>query len=101
MQVFGSARNNAVIEERLQVSLNDQARRLSMMIERGKDEGFCDPEQDTTAITLLCQAIGIGTHLLLAAGLEDRYIPSEQDRLTLFMKLLGSVASDPTTETPG
>nr|MDE0500607.1 TetR/AcrR family transcriptional regulator [bacterium] len=101
VQVFGSARNNAVIQERLQGFINDQAHQLSMMIERGKDEGFCDPELDTTAITLLCQAIGIGTHLLLAAGLEDRHIPSEQDWLTLFVKLLGVVASDPTTESTG
>ncbi|MDE0188513.1 MAG: TetR/AcrR family transcriptional regulator [bacterium] len=101
VQVFGSARNNPIIEERLQAFLNDQAHQLSMMIERGKDEGFCDPEQDTTAITLLCQAIGIGTHLLLAAGLADRYIPSEQDWLALFVKMIGSVAPGPTTESTG
>ena len=101
VQVFGSARNNAVIQERLQGFLNDQAHQLSMMIERGKDEGFCDPEQDTVALTLLCQAIGIGTHLLLAAGLADRYIPSEQGWLALFAKLLGSVAPGPTTESHG
>ena len=101
VQVFGSARNNEAIQERLQVFLNDQAHQLSQLIERTKDEGFCDVEQDTTALTLLCQAIGIGTHLLLAAGLADRYIPSEQDWLALFVKLLGTVSPGPTTGSTG
>ena len=101
VQVFGSARNNEVIQQRLKSFLNDQAHQLGLMIERSKNEGFCDPEQDTAALTLFCQAIGIGTHLLLAAGLADPYVPSEQNWLALFAKLLGSVAPGSTTGSTG
>ena len=87
VQVFGSARNNAEVQERLQRFLNDQADQMRAIVERGKDEGFCDPTHDTGAVTLLWQAAGIGMHLVLSAGLADRHIPSEQDWVDLILHI--------------
>ena len=93
VQVFGSARNNEAVRERLQRFLNEQADQLSSLVERGKDEGICDPELSTVAVTRLCQAVGLGTHLLLRAGLDDRHVPSEQDWIALLEMLTGTVDS--------
>ena len=90
VQVFGSARNNEAVQARLQRFLNDQADQLTQLVERGKDEGFCDPELSTVAVTLLCQAIGIGPHLLLSAEREDRHIPPEHEWTALLLKLIGT-----------
>lgn len=91
VQVFGSARNNAAIQERLQRFLDDQADQLCDLIERGKQEGYFDPELETAALALFCQAVGIGTHLLLSGGLSDRHIPSEYDWIAVLMKVISSV----------
>ena len=89
VQVFGSARNNTVVQERLQRFLDEQADQLSRRVERSQEEGFCDPELDTAAVTMLFQALGIGVHLILSAGLADRHIPSEQNWIELLHTLIG------------
>ena len=91
IQVFSGARNNPAIQARLQKFLNDQADHVSRLIEKGKHEGFHDPDLSTVAVTLLCQAIGIGTHLLISAGLDDRHIPSQQEWASLLTKVVGMV----------
>lgn len=78
-QVFGSARTNPEIQERLQRFLDEQADQLRALVERAKDEGLFDAEYDAASVTLMIHAIGIGTHLVLSAGLADRHIPSGQD----------------------
>ena len=78
-QVFGSARSNPEIQERLQRFLDEQADQLRALVERAKDEGLFDAEYDAASVTLMIHAIGIGTHLVLSAGLADRHIPSGQD----------------------
>ena len=93
VQVFGSARNNAVVGERLQRFLDDQADQLVHLVDRAKDAGICDPGYDTTAVALMIQSIGIGTHLLRSAGLADRHVPSEQNWTTLVLRVLGSLES--------
>lgn len=75
---FG-ARGDAAVQDRLRQFLNEQADQIGALIERGKDEGTLHPELKTDAATLLVHAIGIGTHLLISAGLDDRHIPSVQD----------------------
>ena len=92
VQVFGSARNNAAVRERLQRFLNDQAEQISRMVEGAKDERLCDPDLSTVAATLMIQAIGLGTHLLLSAGRDDRHLPSEDEWTALLVKLIGAVA---------
>ena len=78
-QVFGSARTNPEIQERLQRFLDEQADQLRALVERAKDEGLFDAEYDAASVTLMIHAIGIGTHLVLSAVLADRHIPSGQD----------------------
>ena len=90
VQVFGSARNNTAVRERLQHFLDKQADQLSRRVERSKEEGFCNPELDTVAVTLLFQAVGIGTHLILSAGLVDRHVPSEENWIAVLHTLIGT-----------
>ena len=89
-QVFGSARNNAAIQQLLQRFLDEQADQLRGLVERAADEGFFDAEYDTASATLMIHAIGIGTHLVLSAGLADRHVPSEQDWATWLMHVMAS-----------
>lgn len=88
VQVFGDARNNEAIRMRLQQFLNEERQHLSRLVELGKDAGYCDPGYSTAAITLLCQSIGIGVHMLISAGMEDRHIPSEDQWNTLLSTLI-------------
>ena len=92
VQVFGSARNNVAVRERLQQFLNDQADQLSHLVEKGKDEGIVDPEFSTTAMALVLQAIAIGTHLLLSAGRDDRHIPTHDDWRELALALISNLS---------
>ena len=89
-QVFGSARNNAAIQQLLQRFLDEQADQLRGLVERAADEGLFDAEYDTASVTLMIHAIGIGTHLVLSAGLADRHIPSEQDWAAWLMHVMAS-----------
>ena len=79
IQVFSAARSDAAVQARLHRFLNEQADQLSSLVERGKREGFYKPELSTVALTLLCQSIGIGAHVVLRAGLDDRHIPSHEE----------------------
>ena len=100
VQVFGSARNNAAVRERLERFLNDQADQFHSLVERAKDEGLCDPDLDSVAVTLLLQAAGIGTHLVLSAGLADRHIPSVEDWVELVLQVARKVNGAVELQTP-
>ncbi|MDE0170416.1 MAG: TetR/AcrR family transcriptional regulator [bacterium] len=91
IQVFGSARNHPAVGERLRRFLNDQSDQLTHLIEKGKTEGPYSAELSTVAVTLMCQAIGIGTHLLISAGLDDRHIPTEEEWTELLRQVIGLV----------
>ena len=91
VQVFGSARNNAQVEERLQRFLNDQASQLTGLVERAKEAGIVDAEHDTAALALLIQSAGTGTHLLKSGGLSDQYLPSEANWVALIVRIMSSV----------
>ena len=91
IQVFGSARNHPAVRDRLRRFLNDQSDQLTHLIEKGKKEGSSNPELSTVAITLLYQAIGIGTHLLISAGLDDHHIPTEQEWTQLLKQVISLV----------
>lgn len=75
---FG-VRGDDAIQARLRQFLNEQSDQIGGLIERGKSEGTLHPELNTVAVALLVQAIGIGTHILISAGLDDRRVPSAQD----------------------
>ncbi len=92
VQVFGSARNNEAIRACLQQFLDEEADQLSDIVELGKNAGFCDPGLSTAAMTLLCQAIGIGVHLLMSAGRDSRHVPAEDDWEALLWRLIYAVS---------
>ena len=71
IQAAGSAAASDTITAALAGFLNEEAQQLGCIIEAGKAAGLVDPELDTTALALLCQAVGIGTHLVLTAGLDE------------------------------
>ena len=100
LQVFSSARNNEAVQERLKQFLNDQADQMSRIVERGKAEVPSFTGLDSAAISLMVQAIGIGAHLLLSSGLEDRHIPSEQDWAILIESMLMTGLGAPAQELP-
>ena len=90
-QVFGGARNNEAIQACLLEYLNEEADQLSRIVEQVRDDGFIGPDHSTAAIAFLCQALGIGAHLLITAKLDERHLPSEHDWLTLLATLIDSV----------
>lgn len=91
-QVFGSARNNPAIQQLLQHFLDEQADQLRALVERAADEGALDAEHDVASVTLMIHAIGIGTHLVLSAGLADRHVPSGQDWVAWMTHVIASSA---------
>jgi len=91
-QVFGSARNNVAIQERLQRFLDEQADQLRALVEKAVDEGSLGAEYDVASVTLMIHAIGIGTHLVLSAGLADRHIPSGQDWVAWLTHVIATAA---------
>jgi len=98
IQVFGSARNHPAVRDRLRRFLNDQSDQLTHLIEKGKTEGPYNAELSTVAVTLMCQAIGIGTHLLISTGLDARHIPTEEEWTELLRQVI-SLVYPPTKQT--
>ena len=97
VQVFGSARNNEDIRRCLQEFLDEEADQVSRIIDAGKQDGFADPQLSTAAMTLLCQAVGLGVRLLVLSGLNDRHVPTPSEWNELLARLIGSVAPPDTT----
>ena len=77
---------------RLQQFLERHADQVSTLVERAKNEGMCDPELSTTALSLLIQAIGVGTEMLLSAGRSERLIPSEQEWVDVLVTMIAAAA---------
>ncbi|MDE0654205.1 MAG: TetR/AcrR family transcriptional regulator [bacterium] len=91
VQVFGSARNNESIRACLDRFLNEDAGQLGRLIDVAKEQGFCDPQLSTAALSLFCQAIGIGIDLLLTSGLDDHYRPAANDWSALIARVIDAV----------
>lgn len=82
-QVFGSARNNEAIRRCLLEFLDEEVQQLGRIVNQMKGDGFIDPAHSTTAIAFICQALGIGSHLLITAGLAERHVPPKPNGLAL------------------
>ena len=80
-QVFGSARNNEAIRKSLLDYLDRDIDRWKTLVERLKVDGFIAPQHSTGAIAFTLEALGIGAHLLVSAGLDERHIPTEEEWL--------------------
>ena len=97
VQVFGSARNNPAVQQSLQEFLEIQADQLCDLVERAKDEGFCDRALNTPAMVLLIQSAGIGIHLLLSAERADRHIPTVENWVELVALLINAAGPSKST----
>ena len=93
IQAAGSAVASDAIAAALAGFLNEEAQQLACLIEAGKDAGIVDSELDTTALALLCQAVGIGTHLVLSAGLDKSHVPAADNWDALVVKLIGCITA--------
>ncbi|MCE2513259.1 MAG: TetR/AcrR family transcriptional regulator [Acidimicrobiia bacterium] len=92
VQVFGSARNNEKIKECLLTYLNQDAQQITEVVEESKQAGLVDPELSTAAMSLMCRATALGAHLLVSAGLDDRYVPTQDEWNRLISTLIGATA---------
>ena len=99
VQVFGSARNNDRIRECLLQYLNQDAQQITAIVDEGKQSGFVNPELSTAAISLMCQAVGIGVHLLVSTGLDERYIPADEE-WNKFISILVNATAAPEPDAP-
>ena len=93
IQAAGSAAASDAIAAALAGFLNEEAQQLGCIIEAGKDAGIVDPDLDTTALALLCQAVGIGAHLVRSAGLDESHVPAEDKWDALVAKLIGGITT--------
>ena len=98
VHVFGGARNNELIAACLKDFINRESDQISSIIEEGKEAGFCDPGLSTAAISLMCQAVGIGVHLVMSAGLDEHRVPSADDWNELIAGMVGSAAPPASTD---
>ena len=80
--------------------LNEEAHQLGCIIEAGKDAGLVNPEIDTTAFALLCQAVGIGTHLVLSAGLDESHVPAAEKWDDLLAAAIGCLTTTEPRSSP-
>ncbi|MYG98434.1 MAG: TetR/AcrR family transcriptional regulator [Acidimicrobiaceae bacterium] len=92
VHVFSGARNNEDIGECLREYLHQRAQEVCDIFTDAQEAGLVDPELSVAALSLLGQAAGIGIHLLLSAGLEARYVPTEDEWNTLMLRLFKAAA---------
>lgn len=97
VQGLASARSNELVRERLKQFINLHAEQFSQLVQLGKEQAAGDPGFDLTAMTLFMQAAGIGMHLLLSAGLDERHVPNQREWKRLIDALLETVLP---TESP-
>lgn len=96
IHAFSSARNNDAIREALVRFLNEEADQLRAIIDKAKDAGIADPEVPTEAAALVCQAVILGTQLLVSAGLEDRNVPSQAEWAAFLDRMMRATAATDT-----
>ena len=87
------------IRECLQQYINQRAQDVYNVVAEGQEAGLVDPELSAAAISQVGQAAGIGVHLLLPAGLDQQYVPTEDEWHTLVLRLISGLAP-PDAATP-
>ena len=99
VQVFSSARNNEGISESLRHYLHQRAQDVYDLFTQGQEAGIVDSELSAAAMSLMGQAAGIGVHLMLSAGLEERFVPTADEWNALMQRLFSALAP-PDAATP-
>lgn len=79
IHAFSGARNDTAIADCLKQYLDQTAEQLGRLVEQSKAEATCDPLISTEAAALLITALGIGTRLVISAGLDDRHLPAANE----------------------
>ena len=99
VHVFSAARNNEEIRECLRGYIHQRAQEIHDILTEGQEAGLWDPELSAAALCLLAQAVGIGVHLLLSAGLEERFVPTEDEWNTVMARFYSALTQPdaPTT----
>ena len=100
IQAAASAAASDAIAASLAAVLNTRAQRLACIIDKRKQAGHLKPEIDTAALALLFQAVGIGAHLVLSAGLDESHVPATADWDALLAELIRCIAAQGTCASP-
>ena len=93
IQAAASAAVSDAVAASLVEFLNDEARHLGCIVEAGKDAGLVDAACDTAALTLLFQAVAVGAHLVLTAGLDKCHVPAAGEWEALLVRLISSATA--------
>ena len=93
LEAFVAARRDEPFAEAVSQFLEAEADAIAAMISEGKESGSIDPSLSTDAIVLLCQALGLGTHLALSVGSRGRPAPTADEWNSLIMRIIGAVAA--------
>lgn len=86
------ARRDEDLRAKVSESLAAEAAALSAMVEEGKASGLIDPSLSTEAVALLCQSLGLGTHVAISTKSDDQPMPTADQWETLVMRLIAAVA---------
>ena len=92
LEAFVAARRDEPLAEAVSQFLEAEADAIAAMISEGKESGSIDPSLSTDAMVLLCQALGLGTHLALSVGSRGRPAPTADEWNSLIMRIIGAVA---------
>ena len=71
--------------------LREESAALTAIVSQGKSEGLIDPDLSTAAIVLVCQALGLGVHLVLLSELEYRQSPTLDEWNTVLERLIAAI----------
>ena len=77
--------------------LREESAALTAIVSQGKSEGFIDPDLSTAAIVLICQALGLGVHLVLLSELEYRQAPTPDEWNTVLERLITAIGRHDTS----
>ena len=92
LEAFVAARRDEPLAEAVSQFLEAEADAIAAMISEGKESGSIDPSLSTDAMVLLCQALGLGTHLALSVASRGRPAPTADEWNSLIMRIIGAVA---------
>ena len=93
LEAFVAARRDESLAEVVSRFLEAEADALAAMVSEGKESGGIDPSLSTEAMVLLCQALGLGTHLAISVGSRGRPAPTADEWNALIMRIIGAVAA--------
>jgi len=86
------ARRDDSLRDEVSRALDAEASSLTMIIEEGKAAGVVDESLDTKSIVLVCQSLGLGSHLSLTADAAGSRHPEVEGWTALLERLVEAAA---------